>query len=200
MKISSQKGLGATSFGLAWLILNTAGWALGFGVQLFWMHQQAAGGLTDLFGILVPAAVIGLAQWLALRWLLPRLAAGSMGIAWVILTMFGYSAGFLAGSLVAGLVDTGIDLLAAVLLTFISWALVGLCNGTLQWALLQIAVRGARWWIGMNVLGYGLGGVLLTRLRLELGGSVLLAYALAGLVVGTATLAAIARLRRPASE
>jgi hypothetical protein len=198
MKTPSQKSMIAAGFGLAWLILNAAGWGLGFGLQFAWMQVQMSAGLSSLMGVLLAAAVIGLAQWLGLRWLLPRLAAGSMGIAWVILTLFGYAAGFLGGSVVSGLVDSGSDPLAVALLTFVSWGLVGLTTGFLQWSLLQFAVRGAAWWIGANVVGYGLGAILLNRLRLEQNLGVFV-YAFAGLVVGAATLAAIARLRRLAS-
>ncbi len=199
MKTPSQKGLVVTGFGVAWLILNAAGWGMGFGLQLVWAHVQLSEGLSSMLGLLFAAAIIGVTQWLALRWLLPRLAAGSMGIAWAILTMFGYSAGFLGGGLVSGLAETSGEVWVVVLLTFVSWCLVGLCTGVMQWALLQLAVRGAPWWIGANVVGYGFGGVLLARLGLEQNVGVLFAYALAGLVVGTTTLAAIARLRRPAS-
>jgi hypothetical protein len=196
MNTFSKRGQGAAIFGLAWLVLNAGGWGLGFGLQAMWMRVPLTEGLSSLLGVLIAAAVIGLAQWLALRWLLPRLETVSMGVAWVILTMFGFSAGFLAGSLVSGLVNTGTDALAAALLNFVAWGLVGLVTGFLQWSLLQMAVRGAPWWIGLNGIGYGLGAVLLLRLQLERSVGVF-AFALAGLVVGAATLVAIARLRRP---
>jgi len=197
MKIPTQKDLGAAGFGLAWLIFNAAGWGLGFGMQL-WLHFQMSDGLSGMFSVLIAAAVVGLTQWLALRWLLPRLGTGSMGIAWVILTMFGYAAGFLAGSLISERIDAATEPLLLALLNFAAWGVVGLTTGFLQWSLLQIAVRGAPWWIGATTLGYGLGGILLARLLLDhpLGA---LDYGLAGLLVGAATLVAIARLRRPLS-
>ena len=91
MTMSSSKISGASKFGLAWLAVNAAGWGVGFGLQLVLSHSFGIASLSVLFGILVAAGVIGAAQWLALRWLMPRLRPGSQGIAWVILTMFGFT-------------------------------------------------------------------------------------------------------------
>jgi hypothetical protein len=197
MNLSSRKGSIAAGFGLAWLILNAAGWGLGFGLQFMLMKGGDLENILSLAGVLVAAGVIGLTQWLALRWLLPVLAPGSMGISWVILTMFGYSVGFLGASvLVNSLADVS-DPAAVAAITFISWALVGLATGLLQWAELRLAARGGRWWIFSSALGYGLGALLLGILRLQQGSSPY-AYAMAGLVVGMATLVSVSRLRRTA--
>jgi len=195
MTMSSQRLAGAGKFGLAWLLVNAAGWGLGFGLELWLVHSSGLGGLTGLFGILLAAGVIGLAQWLALRWLLERMRPGSQGIAWVVLTMFGFAAGFLSASLISGMFHENLSPEASTLLTFVSWALVGLVTGGLQWMAMQFMARGALWWVFANALGYGFGALLMTVAQIELNfGS--FAYALAGLLVGATTLVAISRLRR----
>jgi hypothetical protein len=197
MNVPTRKNSIAAGFGLAWLVFNAAGWGLGFGLQYMVMHSSGSEGITNLVSVLVAAGVIGLAQWLALRWLLPAIGAGSLGISWVILTMFGYSAGFLGGGILSNtLNDNSAPLLVSVV-TFLSWALVGLTTSLLQWIELRLTARGGWWWIGSSTLGYGFGALLLSIVRLEQGAGPF-AYALAGLVVGAATLMAISHLRRPA--
>ena len=193
---STRKFTGAGWFGLVWLALSAAGWGFGFGLEFLVIHATGASGLATLFGSLISAGVIGLAEWLALRWLMPRLAPGSQGIAWVILTMFGFSAGFVVGALIAGLIGTSDSPLALIIVTFISWALVGAMTGVLQWMALRMVARGAIWWVASNALGYGVGAVLASIVRIDQG-VVSLTYALTGLVVGITTLVALSRLRRP---
>ncbi len=103
MNMPSQKISGAWQFGLVWMVLNAAGWGVGFGLELLILHNASLGVFSNLLASLVAAGIIGLVQWLALRWLLEPMRSGSQGIAWVILTMFGYTAGFLAAGLVTGL-------------------------------------------------------------------------------------------------
>ncbi len=195
MANASKNRTGAAGIGLVWLLVNAAGWGLGFGLEFAIIHTPAQGGLATLFGTLIAAGVIGLAQWLALRWLMPPLRPGSQGMAWVILTLFGFTAGFVAGAMISSLVPEDAPAPALALTQFLSWALVGAGTGVLQWAGLKGFARGGGWWIGSNALGYGLGSLLLTQLRLEsLAGP--FTYALMGLVVGVTTLAALARLRR----
>jgi hypothetical protein len=194
---SSRKFAGAGWFSLAWLAVNAAGWGLGFGLEFWVIHTIGAGSLATLFGSLISAGVIGLAEWLALRWLMPRLGSGSQGIAWVILTMFGFSAGFVVGALIAGLVGTSESPVALALVTFVSWAMVGALTGILQWMSLRLVARGAVWWVGANAVGYGLGAVLTSAIRIDQT-AIPITYALTGLVVGIATLVALSRLRRPA--
>lgn len=192
---SSRKFAGAGWFSLAWLAVNAAGWGLGFGLEFWVIHSVGSGGLATLFGSLISAGVIGLAEWLALRWLMPRLGPGSQGIAWVILTMFGFSAGFVVGALIAGLVGTSESPVVSALVTFVSWAMVGVLTGIMQWMLLRMVARGAVWWVGANALGYGLGAVLTSSIRIGQT-AIPLSYALTGLVVGITTLVALSRLRR----
>lgn len=193
MKMPSPKISGAASFGLIWLLVNAVGWGLGFGLQLTVVHSAGQGSLPTLFGTLISGGVIGLAQWLALRWLVQRLRPGSMGIAWVILTMFGFAIGFLIGGVISALVDPDASPTMLAVTLFVAWGMVGLATGILQWMAFQTYLRGALWWIGMSGLGYGLGNVLLSTLRFQFGSSPYL-YAVGGLVVGAATLVAIVRL------
>lgn len=193
---SSRKFAGAGWFSLVWLALNAAGWGLGFELEFLLIHATGAGGIATLFGSLISAGVIGLAEWLALRWMMPRLAPGSQGIAWVILTMFGFSAGFVVGSIVAGLIGTGAAPLPLALVTFISWALVGAMTGIMQWTSLRMVARGAIWWVAANALGYGLGAFATSIIRMDQS-SIPYTYALTGLIVGITTLVALFRLRRP---
>ena len=195
MNTPSQKISGAWQFGLVWMVLNAAGWGVGFGLELLILHNASLGTLSNLLASLVAAGIIGLVQWLALRWLLEPMRSGSQGIAWVILTMFGYTAGFLAAGLVTGLLGENLTPEEAAKITFVAWGLVGLFTGSLQWMELQFFSRGAVWWIGANVLGYALGGTIMSVIRVAQGAGPEV-YALAGLVVGTVTLVAIPRLRR----
>jgi hypothetical protein len=194
MKMPSQKISGATSFGLAWLLVNALGWGLGFGLQLMLVHSAGEGGLSTLFGTLISGGVIGVAQWLALRWLVLRLRPGSMGIAWVILTMFGFAIGFLIGSVISAMVDPTSSPTILAVTQFVAWGAVGLATGLFQWMVLQPHLRGVLWWVGMSGLGYGFGNILLSTLRFQFGASPYL-YAVGGLVAGVATLVAIVRLR-----
>jgi hypothetical protein len=194
MATPSRRGSIAAGFGLAWLVVNGAGWGLGFGLQFIVIHSGGPGGLVALFGTLVAAGVIGLAQWLALRWLIQRMRPGSQGIAWTILTIFGFTAGFLAGSLISGVANETTSAAASAAITFAAWALVGLVTGGMQWLALVYNARGGGWWVAANGLGYGLGAILLAVLRPEVGNSPF-AYALSGVVAGACTLVAISRLR-----
>jgi hypothetical protein len=195
MTMSSEKISGAWQFSLIWLMLNAAGWGIGFGLEQTIMHNAGLGVFTNLFALLVAGGIIGLAQWLGLRWLLAPIRAGSQGIAWVILTIFGYTAGFLTAGLVTGLVGEGATPEDAAKVTFLAWALVGLVTGGLQWMELQFFTRGAAWWVGANTLGYAVGGTMMSVIRIdEVAGPKI--YILAGLVAGAVTLVAISRLRR----
>ena len=195
MNMPSQKKSGAWQFGLVWMVLNAAGWGVGFGLELLILHNASLGTLSNLLASLVAAGIIGLVQWLALRWLLEPMRSSSQGIAWVILTMFGYTAGFLAAGLVSGLLGENLTPEDAVKISFVAWGLVGLFTGGVQWMELQFFSRGAAWWVGANVLGYALGGTIMSVIRVDQGSGPEV-YALAGLVVGIVTLVAISRLRR----
>ncbi len=195
MSLTSQKLSGAGRFGAAWLVVNAAGWGGGFGLQLLLIHSSGQESLVSLFSSLIAAAVIGLAQWLALRWLLARLRPIGQGMAWTILTMFGFIAGVLVGSLILNVAPVDASPVASAALTFVAWGMAGLITGLLQWMSLLFFARGATWWLGANVVGYGLGAILRSVVQVQTG-NISLAYGLAGLVVGAVTLVGIAHLRR----
>jgi hypothetical protein len=196
MSIPSQKISSLQKFGLVWLIANAVGWGAGFGIQMIWLHSSGQEGLVSLFSSLVAAGVIGLAQWLALRWLLVRIRPVSQGMSWIILTMFGFVAGVLVGSLILNLAGASASPVAVAAFTFAAWGMAGLVTGLLQWMELLFFARGALWWLITNAIGYGLGAILRAVIQ-DQTGSVPLAYGLAGLVVGVVTLFAITHLRRP---
>jgi hypothetical protein len=88
-----------------------------------------------LVGGLIAGAIIGAAQWLALRSLVPWL--------WVVATSVGMAAGLTAG---AALVDYGISRGDLALMG----AVTGLAVGGLQAVLLARRGSGALWWVLVN--------------------------------------------------
>ena len=94
-----------------------------------------------LAGGLIAGGIIGAAQWLALRPLVPWL--------WVIATSVGMAAGLTAG---AALVDYGISRGDLALMG----AVTGLGVGGLQALLLAPRVSGALWWAALNPAAWAL--------------------------------------------
>jgi hypothetical protein len=88
-----------------------------------------------LVGGLIAGAIIGLAQWLALRSVVPW--------AWVAATSVGMAAGLTAG---AALVDYGTSRGDVALMG----AITGLAVGGLQAFLLARRGSGALWWVAVN--------------------------------------------------
>ena len=88
-----------------------------------------------LVGGLIAGAIIGAAQWLALRSIVPWL--------WLVATSVGMAAGLTAG---AALVDYGISRGDLALMG----AVTGLTVGGLQAFLLARCGSGARWWVVVN--------------------------------------------------
>jgi hypothetical protein len=94
-----------------------------------------------LLGGLIAGAIIGAAQWLALRSIVPRV--------WVVATSVGMAAGLTAG---AALVDYGISRADLALMG----AVTGLAVGGLQAFLLARRGSGALWWVAVNPLAWAL--------------------------------------------
>ena len=90
---------------------------------------------TALIGGLIAGAIIGAAQWLALKSLVPW--------AWIVATSVGMAAGLTAG---AAFVDYGITRGDLVLMG----AVTGLAVGGLQAFLLARRGSGALWWAAVN--------------------------------------------------
>jgi hypothetical protein len=90
---------------------------------------------TAVVGGLIAGAIIGAAQWLALRSIVPWL--------WLVATSIGMAAGLTAG---AALVDYGISRGDLALMG----AITGLAVGALQAFLLARRGSGALWWVAVN--------------------------------------------------
>ena len=100
-----------------------------------------------LAGGLIAGGIIGAAQWLALRPLVPWL--------WVVATSVGMAAGLAAG---AALVDYGIGRGDLALMG----AITGLGVGGLQALLLARSVSGAIWWVAVNPPAWALAWLVTT--------------------------------------
>jgi hypothetical protein len=109
--------------------------------------------------------------------------------------MFGFATGLMIASMLLGLVADITPTWLMALANFASWALVGAFVGSYQCLQLRTAVRGLRWWIAANALGYGLGmlAVILVSNSQEVS---IFVYALAGFMVGVTTLLALLRLKK----
>jgi hypothetical protein len=88
-----------------------------------------------LIGGVIAGAIVGAAQWLALRRLVPRI--------WIAATSIGMAVGLTAG---AALVDYGISRVDLALMG----AVTGLVVGGLQAFLLARRGSGALWWLVVN--------------------------------------------------
>jgi hypothetical protein len=96
-----------------------------------------------LAGGLIAGAVIGAAQWLALRQLVPWI--------WIAATSAGMAGGLAAG---AALVDYGITRGNLVLMGAVTGALVG---GLQALVLVRQRIPGAEWWAVANPAAWALG-------------------------------------------
>jgi hypothetical protein len=100
-----------------------------------------------LIGGLIAGAIIGAAQWLVLRSLVPW--------AWIVATSVGMAAGLTAG---AALVDYGISRGDLMLMG----AVTGLAVGGLQAVLLARRGSGALWWVLVNPPAWALAWLVTT--------------------------------------
>jgi hypothetical protein len=146
---------------LRWALATAAGETFGFAIPAlaggaaFWLalDQIAMSALLALAG-LGEGALLGLAQWLALRAALPELAgrrwvlatAGAAGLAWA-----------LAMTLVT-LGERGALGPTALALLAVPLGAVFLCSiGGAQWLVLRHHVARAGWWILANAIAWPLG-------------------------------------------
>jgi hypothetical protein len=100
-----------------------------------------------LIGGLIAGAIIGAAQWLALKSIVPW--------AWIVATSVGMAAGLTAG---AALVDYGISRGDLMLMG----AVTGLAVGGLQAVLLARRGSGALWWVLVNPPAWALAWLVTT--------------------------------------
>jgi hypothetical protein len=152
-------------FGLRWVLLTIAGWAIGF--PLGFVFVAVAGwiigvhegsiilklGLDNAAVVIVEVAVVSLMQWLALRRVIQR--AGF----WVLASIIGFT----ISSSIHGVVchvygypdDLGFPLGALVWTLF--FILGGTLTGLLQQRILRHQVRRSGWWVPASAAGWGLG-------------------------------------------
>lgn len=177
------------ALGLGFVILR--GIVLFIGEYIYWNGVER---LTEdfLFGfVIAPTAgiLVGLAQFVLLRRYLPRMGW------WVLTTAGGWSLGLLL--ILPGLLTALTDIWGAESI-YQTWAyvlgfsLLGLSVGFGQWLVLRRRLPTAGWWIGANVLGFGLLGFMT--------GDALGEYFFAfGLLPAAATAATLALLMKPAT-
>jgi hypothetical protein len=148
-----------------------------------------------LFGyIFVPAAgiLMGIAQFGLLRRYLPRMGW------WVLATAGGWSLGLVL--ILQGILEVlthfwGAETIYRFWAFVLAFSLLGLSIGFGQWLVLRRRLPRAGWWIGANVLGWGLLGV---AAKVDTQGQYLLLFLLLSACVTAATLALLMNPLTPA--
>jgi hypothetical protein len=148
-----------------------------------------------LFGyIFVPTAgiLMGIAQFGLLRRYLPRMGW------WVLATAGGWSLGLVL--ILQGILEVlthfwGAETIYRFWAFVLAFSLLGLSIGFGQWLVLRRRLPRAGWWIGANVLGWGLLGV---AAKVDTQGQYLLLFLLLSACVTAATLALLMNPLTPA--
>src|SRR5262245_10903329 len=190
------------NFLFQWVLANTLGLTLAMmSVAVIDRVGGDDGGLADglshIIGLGLAGAVVGGLQWLVLR----RLVHGA---AWGILaSSVALPLGFIVGFVLGG---PPLDF-------FGSFFLLGILSGVTYWLVLRQQAHGAGWYVLASSAGWLLGGVAALVVAITLGDAVGAAIAdetlgflailgllgiAGGLVGGTMTGVALARLLRPA--
>jgi hypothetical protein len=166
-----------THFGIGtwlfWLIMNTVGISLSFGILLYGLLIDALraqstwgpelvwmGGLTGVITGFAGGFLLGIAQWLVLRRHIPR------AFRWVWRTAIGFSLG-LAGWLAAvNLIElltysAYVDEPVPSAVTAVPWLILGLVLGAgisvMQWTILRCIIQGSKRWIWVSCPVWALG-------------------------------------------
>jgi hypothetical protein len=150
-------------FGLRWVLLTIAGWAIGF--PLGFVFVAVAGliigvhegsiilklGLDNAAAFIVVVAVVSLMQWLALRRVVQR--AGF----WVPASIIGFTISSSIHGVVCHVYGYPDDLgpLGAQVWTLF-FILGGTLTGLLQQRILRHQVRRSGWWVPASAAGWGL--------------------------------------------
>ena len=150
-------------FGLRWVLLTIAGWAIGFPLGFVlvavagWIIGVHEGsillklGLDNAAAFVVVVAVVSLMQWLALRRVVQR--AGF----WVLASIIGFTISSSIHGVVChvyGYPDDLGPLGAQVWILF--FILGGTLTGLLQQRILRHQVRRSGWWVPASAAGWGL--------------------------------------------
>jgi hypothetical protein len=150
-------------FGLRWVLLTIAGWAIGF--PLGFVFVAVAGwiigvhegsillklGLDNAAAFVVVVAVVSLMQWFALRRIVQR--AGF----WVLASIIGFTISSSIHGVVCHVYGYPDDLgpLGAQVWTLF-FILGGTLTGLLQQRILRHQVRRSGWWVPASAAGWGL--------------------------------------------
>jgi hypothetical protein len=195
------------AFWLRWTVATAAGELLGFaipalaGAAAAWLAlgQVAMSFVLVLAGV-GEGVVLGLAQWLALRWQAPSVGRR----AWVTATALGAAVAWALAMLLVTLREFAVlDTLTLAVLA-VPCGLIFLCSiGGAQWWILRRYVAHAGWWILVNAIAWPLGVAIpvvgMALLPDRAGPISMLAVGIAsgvcmGALVGAITGAAMARL------
>ena len=162
-EIKTDGGQIGWRFGLRWVLLTIAGWAIGF--PLSFVFVAVAGliigvhegsillklGLDNAAAFVVVVAVVSLMQWLALRRVVQR--AGF----WVLASIIGFTISSSIHGVVCHVYGYPDDLgpLGALVWTLF-FILGGTLTGLLQQRILRHQVRRSGWWVPASAAGWGL--------------------------------------------
>jgi hypothetical protein len=136
-------------FGLRWVLLTIAGWAIGFPLG-FILGEL---GLENAGIEICVGAMVGLMQWFVLRRVAKR--AGF----WILASIAGFivSSGIHAAVSYFWKIPDDLGHLPGVLVWTLSFILGGAITGLLQQRILRHQVRRSGWWVPASAAGWGLG-------------------------------------------
>ena len=201
MNVDGQQG--KWTFGLRWIVLNTAGWSLfillGFAASWLVWELWERGGVRLLSNeevrFLVSVTLTAAGWGVIVGWIQRSVLALRLdleGKRWVWATVAGLTLYILLIALTDWLASALSSSLASFYALYAITALVPPCAlGIAQWLVLRDRVERSGWWIAATVIALWLPAVLLAVLPAgTIGGGVgfVLSYPLGGLLYGMLTL------------
>jgi hypothetical protein len=163
--IKTEGGQIGWRFGIRWVLLTIAGWAIGFPLGfvlvpvaglIIGLHEGSDSiilklGLDNAASFIVVVAVVSLMQWLALRRVVQR--AGF----WVLASIIGFTISSSIHGVVCHVYGYPDDLgpLGVVVWTLF-FILGGTLTGLLQQRILRHQVRRSGWWVPASAAGWSL--------------------------------------------
>lgn len=137
---------------LLWVLVSVLGWGVGLLVQRILSGIEGTGG--GILRLAALGAVVGLGQWLILRWRVDQ--AGW----WVLAGAVGPLAGWVISLLVIWLALLAIGLVGATSLTLVlvismvlAGTVIGFTLGVLQSMVLPWSIRDLGWWVLASTVG-----------------------------------------------